>query len=278
MTNTEKQETSAQTAQPPQEFKLVPPRPKPKTGIPTDGVWIIVGLPKGGKTTLAASIPGCVLLELERGGADRIDGWVQDIPDLETFRLALKAAVENPAVKAVAIDSIDIFNDWAEMEIAEKFGLDNISERKEGVNSFEVWKMLRTRYEGLISYLKRSKKLALLVAHSKEVKIDDGGKVVIPAGISIPGKLGSYIAAEADAIGNVFKKQVGSVTVYYLSFQGGSLGVYGSRIPELEDKVIALPRANQWAAVEAIFKTPAPGKTEQQKDDKKPAAKAKGDK
>lgn len=241
-------------------FQLAPPRTRLKTGMPKDGLGIFSGLPKGGKTTLAASIPGCVLLELERGGADRIDGWVQEIPDLATLRRALKAAVENPDVKAIAIDSVDVFNDWSEVEVCAGFGLESISERKEGVNGFEVWKILRSRYEALVSYLKASGKLSILIAHSKEPKIDSDGKVIIPAGITIPGKLGGYLAAEADFIGNVFKKQVGSNTVHFLSFQGGPLGTWGSRIPELEDKIIALPKTSQWSAVEAIFAAPVAGK------------------
>lgn len=245
-------------------FTLTAPRKRVKTGAPTNGMGILCGLPKGGKTTLAASIPGCVILEMEGGGADRIDGWVQEIPDLATLRQALQAAVEDPAVKAIALDSVDVFNEWSEAEICAEFGLESISERREGVNGFEVWKLLRQRYEGLVSYLKKSNKLTILIAHCKEPKLDSDGKLAIPMGISIPGKLGGYLAAEADFIGNVFKKQVGSGTVHYLSFQGGPLGTWGSRIPELEDKIIALPRTNQWSAVEEIFTAP---KTEAKKEE-----------
>lgn len=258
-----------------QKFQLAKPRPRVKTGIPTDGLGILCGLPKGGKTTLASTIPGAIVLEMERGGADRIDGWVQEIQDLGTLRMALAAAVEHPDVKAIVIDSIDVFNDWIEAEVCAEFGLETVGERKEGVNGFDVWKTMRARYEGLVSYLKRSGKLAVLIAHSKEPKIDGDGKVVIPAGITIPGKLGGYLAAEADFIGNVFKKQVGSTTQHFLSFQGGPLGTWGSRIPELEDKIIALPRTSQWSAVEAIFNGKAAALAAPAQNDK-PAAKAAG--
>ena len=275
---TEKQEAPPQTAPPPQKFNLAPPRGRLKTGMPIDGFGILSGLPKGGKTSLVASVPACPLLELERGGADRIEGWIQEIPDLAAFRQALQAVVEDPRAKAVAIDSIDILNDWFEAEIAAQFGLESISERKEGVNSFEVWKLLRARYEGLISYLKRSGKLAIIIAHSREPKIDADGRVVIPAGISIPGKLGGYLAAESDFIGNVYKKQVGSVTQYFVSFQGGPLGTWGSRIPELEDKTITLPKTNQWAAIQAAAEAKAPTVEPAKALEKKPVQKAKGGK
>lgn len=256
-------------------YKLAPPRSKIKTGMPTNGLGIICGLPKGGKTTLVASIPNCTVIEIERGGADRVDGWIQDVPDLVTMRLALKAAVDDPNVKTIAIDSVDVFHEWIDAEVSAAFGLESVGESKEGVNGFDVWKVMRARYEGLVSYLKASGKLCILIAHSKEPKIDKDGKVVIPAGITIPGKLGGYLAAEADFIGNVFKKQVGSNTVHYLSFQGGPLGTWGSRIQELEDKIIALPKTNQWSAVEAIFAAAQPKDNE-----KKQAATAvkKGDK
>lgn len=272
-------ETATQGNQaPPTKFKLAPPRGKLKTGMPTDGLWILAGLPKAGKTSLSASIPNSILLELERGGADRIDGWVQEIPDIATFRQAVVAAVEEPGIKALVIDSLDVISDWLEAEVAEKYELESISERKEGVNGFAVWKELRGKFEKLIGYLKTSGKLAVLVAHSKEPRIDADGKVVVPAGIQVPGKLGSYIAAEADAIGHCYKKQVGNTTQYFVSFQGGPLGTYGSRIPELEDKTITLPKTNQWAAIQTAAEAKALPAEPAKSPEKKPAAKTKGGK
>lgn len=277
--NTETPETSAQGKQaPPPKFKLAPPRGKLKTGMPTDGLWILAGLPKAGKTSLSASIPHAVLLELERGGADRIDGWVQEIPDIDTFRQAVVAAVDDASAKAIVIDSLDVVSDWLEAEVAAQYDLESISERKEGVNGFAVWKELRGKFEKLIGYLKASGKLAVLVSHSKEPRIDSDGRVVVPAGIQVPGKLGGYIAAQADAIGHCYKKQVGNATQYFVSFQGGPLGTWGSRIPELEDKTITLPRANQWAAIQAAAEAKIPAAEPIKAADKKPASKAKGGK
>ena len=250
-TATQEKPTETVEAKP---FTLAKPRTAAlKSGMPKDGLGILTGLPKGGKTTLAVSIPGAILLELERGGADRVAGWIQDVDSLETFREAVQAAAAHPDVKAIVIDSVDIFHEWTDVEVSAPFGLETVNEPQEGVNTFEVWKAIRLRYEKLVSYLKQSGKLAILIAHSKEPKIDKDGKVIIPAGITIPGKLGGFLAAEADFIGNVYKEQVGTKTKHFLSFRGGPLGTWGSRIPEIEDKIIELPRENPWSAVEAIF-------------------------
>lgn len=234
-------------------YKLAAPRGKLKTGLPTEGMWIFVGNPKSGKTTLSASIPGAIVLELERGGADHVAGWIQDVNNMAEFRQAFKAAMSEPAAKAIVIDSIDVVSDWLEQEVAEQFGLTEVGERKEGVNGFDVWKELKRRVEGMVDAFKRSKKLVVLLAHCREPKVDGEGRVLTPAGINMPGKIGGYVAAQADAIGYTFKRQAGNGTQYVITFQGGPLGVWGSRLPEVEDKTVILPKDSQWGAIEALF-------------------------
>lgn len=241
-------------------MELVKPRKPIKTGIPTDGIMVLVGLPKSGKTTLAASWPDSYVLELEPGGGDRISGRVHDIKNLDEFRDILKLAVNEPTIKTIVIDSIDVLSDWFEDEIAKAAGLTTITERKAGVDGWAIWSELRKKIESLITYLKTSGKFIIIIAHTKEPKLDPNGSVIIPAGINVTGKGASVIAANADAIGNCYKRQVGSTTKYFLSFQGGSLGIWGSRVPELEDKTIELPKENPYSAFKALFSQTKGGK------------------
>mgnify|MGYP001558628234 CR=1 FL=1 len=234
-------------------MELIKMRPAPKKGLPTDGLMILVGMPKSGKSTLAASWPGSYVLELEPGGGDRIDGRIHDIKSLAEFREALKLAVADPAVKAVVIDSIDVLSDWFEEEIAKAAGLSSMTERKAGVDGWALWGELRRKLEAMVNFLKASGKFVILIAHTKDPKLDGSGSIVIPAGINVSGKGAGVIAANADAIGNSFKRQIGPATKYFLSFQGGSLGIWGSRIPELEDKTVELPRENPYSAFAALF-------------------------
>lgn len=255
-------------------YKLAPPRTAIKTGMPTDGMWLFAGLPKAGKTSLAASIPDAVLLELENHGADRVDGWVQEIPDLPTFRQAVMAAIKEPTVKVIVIDTLDVLIDWIEDDVAAQFGLENMNERKEGTNGFAVWGELRKRVNGLVGMFKGCGKLVVLLAHFKEPKLDNEGRLVVTQNINAPGKIGSYICAQADAIGNCFKTPLGQSTQYVASFQGGGVtGTFGSRIAELEDKRIVLPKGKQWEAIQAAFKpAQAPVAETPAKTNGKPAA------
>ncbi len=235
--------------------KLVASRPMPKTGMPTDGLMILVGQPKSGKTTFAASFPDSYVLELDEGGGDRVDGRIHSLDSLNSFRETVKAVAQEPSIKTIVIDTIDVLSDWFEDEIAKARGLSTISERKPGVDGFELWADYRKRIEGLSNFLIGTKKLIILVAHCKEPKVDGNGTLVSPAGINIPGKSGGYLAAKAEMIGYTFKKPMGSGTVYFVTFQGGPLGLWGSRVKELNDKTIQLNEKNPYKGFEDVFTT-----------------------
>ena len=250
-----KMATATQETKEESTFQLAGYRKKLKAGMPTDGIIILIGLPKSGKSLTVASIPNSILLELERGGADRIDGRIQEIANLGQFRQALKAAVAAKDIKVIGIDSLDVISDWLEDEVAAGAGLSKITEKKAGVDGWGLWAEVKSKWELLTAYMRVSGKLFVLIAHTKEPRLDGSGTVVIPAGLNVSGKGASFLAAQADAIGNVFKKQVGAVTKYFISFQGGPLGIFGSRVSELEDKTIELPKTNQWKAIEEAAKS-----------------------
>lgn len=265
-TATQEQETKQQAAPPPPAapaFKPTPPRGVLKTGFPNEGYWLVTGLAKAGKTSFIASIPGAYILELEDGGADRVSGWIQDVPDLNTFRYALNHGFTNPDVKVIVVDTLDLVLKYLGLESAQKFGLENLSEKKEGVNGFAVWDDLFGKVDRMTEKFKKCGKLVILVAHFKEPKLDSDGKLVISQSIDAPSsKISSHICAHADVIGVASKKRIGEKSQYSLRFHGdGVVGAYGSRVPELEDKTVVLPRTGQWAAIRALFDAP-PAKAE----------------
>lgn len=254
-TQMQEQEIGVRTPPKAAAFTPVSPRGILKTGFPTEGYWLITGLAKAGKTSFIASIPNAYILELEDGGADRVSGWIQNVPNLDTFRHALNYGFTNPEVKVIVIDTLDLVLKYMGLEIANKFGLSSLSEKKEGVNGFAVWDSLFNKVDLMTDKFKKCGKLIVLVAHFKEPKMDADGKLVISQSIDAPSsKISSHICAHADVIGVASKKRIGEKSQYSLRFHGdGIVGAYGSRIPELEDKTVVLPKTNQWAAITALF-------------------------
>lgn len=262
-------ETQTETA-PPQStpptaagFTPAAPRGILKTGFPIDGYWLFTGLAKAGKTKLISSIPGAYIIETEKGGADRVSGWIQDVANLAEFRQALGYAFTNPDVKIIVIDTLDVVLKYLGVESANKYGLESLSEKREGINTFAVWDDFFGKVDRMVDKFKHCNKLVILVAHFKEPKLDSEGKLVISQSIDAPSvKASSHICAHADVIAVVSKKRIGDKSQYSLRFHGdGIVGAYGSRVPELEDKTVVLPKDNQWAAIQAVFNEAVETKT-----------------
>lgn len=270
-TATAEKETQEQA---PAEFQLTPPRKAPRKGMLTSGLVLLTGLPKSGKNSIALSVPGLVLLETEKKGADHLDGWVQDIPDLATFRLAFGAALKDPNCLAIGVSTLDKLLTWWQDELCEMYQVESMSANLEGVN---LWVELRKKAELFVDVTKNHNKLFVVLAHYKEPKLDKAGNLVISNNVDAPGKLGGYICSEADLIGACSKAKIGSKMQFKVSFVGGGeVGAYGGRVKELEGKEIVLPEENQWAAIVAACSAPVKpeaSKTEEKTAGKPPRAK-----
>lgn len=233
--------------------KLPAWRAAPKKGIPTSGLMLVVGHPKSGKSKFVASWPDSVVLETERGGADRIDGRVVDCENKAQFNDALLAALADKSVKTIVIDTIDELALWVGAEIAQKKGLASMNDRKQGVDGYALWGEFKDKLEAFTKAMKECGKLVIFVAHCKPPEKSDTGAVITPAGINISGKAASYMAAQAEAIAYAYKQELGSGTAYKLTFRGGPLALWGSRIKELNDKTFDLPEKDPYSAILAAF-------------------------
>lgn len=240
-----------------QEFVPVEYRDKLKSGMITDGLFVVAGDEKTGKTALLASFPDSYILELDPSGGDRLSGRFHDIKDLKTFRAAFKWAMNEPSIKTIGIDTLTGLSDLFEKEVAAAYGLESMSERKPGVDGFEVWDSYNSKIENLVEYIKSSGKLVVTSVHLRPPKTDDKGTIVAPASIDLYPRAARVVGTKADVIGQTFKKQLAGGAEYYLSFKGSVSGKLGSRVDELNDKEIKLPKANPYSAFEALFKTPA---------------------
>lgn len=259
----------------PEQYPLAGFRPRKKRGMPTSGIFVLNGDPKTGKTTFMASFPDSYVINLDTQDADYVDGRIDDIHEivevvdgspvvkvtkLNRFRQALGAAIKDPTIRVIGIDTLDTLAELLATEIANLNNLEKITDRAAGVDGFQMYSDLAKKIDSMIAAFKRSGKLIILGAHRKPAKLDDNNKIVAPAGINVTGKGGEKILFAADLIGETMKLEVGGVTTYHLSFQGGVATRGGSRVEELADKVIKLDKKNPHGSFAAVFET-APAQT-----------------
>lgn len=236
-------------------FEPVQYREALKSGKPTSGLFVIAGDEKSGKTSFMASFPDSYNLIIDKSGADRIAGRFHEINDLKTFRKAFKWAMSEPSIKTVGIDTLTGLCDFFEKEVADAHGLKSITERKPGVDGFELWGEYNDKIESFVEYIKQSNKLVIASAHLKPATLDNNGNITSPAGLDLYPKAARIVGTKADVIGQCYKKQMASGAEYYITFKGSISGKLGSRVDELNDREIKLPKNNPYSAFEALFKT-----------------------
>lgn len=272
---------------------LVQPRGKlNKDGMITAGIVVIVGLEKSGKSSLLAS-SGAYVINLDAGDSDHIDGRIHDIvavteevdgevkivkSRLAIFREVITAVLADDSIKVVGLDTFGTFVKLQAQEIAEAAGLNSITDRKEGVNGYALWDELTARTERFINMMRASGKLFIINAHCKAPELNDEKQVVIPSGIDTYNKPGTMLARRADLIGYAYKKEVGGKNEYRLSFQGGPLGAWGSRVDALNDKTVKLDKKNPWASLLAAAQGTQEAAAESVETKTKKAEKSRGSK
>ena len=231
------------------------------TGMPTEGIMLVVGHPKSGKSWFASSAPNSLMVELEKNGADRIPwGRIQEIDSsaddaLDGFNEVMGAAMEDKSIEVVIIDSIDQWAKMVQADIAKGAGVEHMQKPKPGVDSRALWGEFAHRVNTVTDALKSSGKLMVLIAHCKPPEKDDQGRVITPAGINISGKGGAYIAAQAEMIGFVGVRVLAGKAQHYITFKSASdIAIWRSRVDELHEKEIVLDKSNPWKSFAEAFK------------------------
>ncbi len=173
------------------------PKEKKKAdfGFPERATWLVFGAPKVGKTTFATTWPECLILDLE-GGTRYVSGaYVLEIKSLAELREAyaeLRAANPFP-YQTVAVDTIDVLNDWIEQEVCRELGIVQMGEKAYGLD----WGIARNRVLDTIRAFSQLPANILLIAHSRWAVV---GEVEVGHTINLPGKLARFVMATVDNV------------------------------------------------------------------------------
>ena len=239
----------------------------PKVGFPEADTWLFYGQPKIGKTEFSLMFPAPLLLELEEGGADKVAGHVINIPDLKEKAAPLDQVADvfelfrkSPKFKTLIIDTIDMVNDWVEVEALEyisrkmKRTYEVMGEAPEGTD----WAESRKRMMGFIQAAKGLRKTVIFLAHSQATSGEKGSMEQKAMTIDLPGKLKRRLPARVDNIGYLYGvKENHPVTKKliinrYVSFQPYMDLEAGTRNKELAGKVLPITDANGLPSIKAI--------------------------
>ena len=237
-------------------MELAPFRKEPKvTGIPTEGLFLLIGDTKCGKTTFAASFPDSIVIEMEKGRADRLaNARVQEVNSLEEFGEVLEEIMQHDEIKTVVIDSIDTLAQWVNEDIAKAAGIPFLGKVQKGVDNMSLWGDFGVNVRAMTDFWKSSGKLFIVIAHRRIAQIDREGVVTKPAGINVSGQGGNYVPAQAEMVGFMGVRVLGGKTQHYLTFKGESdRAIWRSGIKELHDKEIIITEQDPYGCFAAVF-------------------------
>lgn len=231
------------------------------TGIPTQGIMLLIGDSKSGKTFFGASFPDSIVVEMERGRADRIsNARVQDVNSLAEFGEAMELIMAEPSIRTVVIDSVDSLATWMAEDIARAAGIPFLGKVQKGVDNQSLWGDFAVNVRAMIDWWKETDKLFILIAHRRPANIDREGVVTKPAGINVAGKGGDYIAQQAEMIGYMGVRVLSGKAQHFLTFKGESdRAIWRSGVDELHDKEIIITKQDPYGCFASLFKkAPAP--------------------
>lgn len=228
--------------------------PSRKSGVKRSNpeFMIMFGKPKNGKTTALSLLDNCLIIDLE-GGSRYVDALSVEVNDIrELFQVAKQIEEAGKPYKYIALDTATKLEDELIMPLAirnykntpmgKSYDGDDLRKLPNGAGYLylrEAFKQVITRFKDLCDTL-------ILVSHCNEKMIEKEGKEMFELEMDLSGKLKRIIAAQADAIGYLYRKG----NQVFLNFNGGGDAIIEARSPHLSNKEFLLTEKNE----EGLFK------------------------
>jgi GTPase SAR1 family protein len=201
----------------------------PKEITPPSRVWptklLLYGQPKVGKTTILSKLPGCLIVELDEGGADYIPGMKVQINNVAEFdELCTELIKNNKPYEFVALDTATKLEEWCEAVATEdylKSGMASKEFKASGASVLTLksgdfspgYQWLRAAFQRKIGRLMRGCNNLIIIAHLRDkflkaLDTTEKGKAdsnVYSRDIDLTGKIKTMMTTGADAIGFLYR-------------------------------------------------------------------------
>lgn len=231
---------------------------------------VIFSQPKCGKTELSAGLQNSLLIDLE-DGSEYVDTNKINIVKEATktgktsYQVLIELIGELDAMKKlgqtfdyIILDTATALEDVAKDLGAEMYRKSAIGKNWSGTDiltlpqgSGYMWQRLGfdKLYNAFQPY---AKKCLILFAHVKDASINKEGKEIALRDVQLTGKLKTIVAANADAIGFLYRAKSGNENI--LSFKHGNEDlVSGARSKHLSGKEFIISRKNQDETLETYW-------------------------
>lgn len=131
-----------------------------------DFIILLYGLPKIGKTTLAAQFPGAFFLMFEPGGKS-LAIYQREVRNWDDFIQYVKLIESDTRFKTVVLDTVDIAWKMCEDAVCRQMGISHPGDEDYG----KGWARVADEFTKWISRLNKAGKGVIFISHAKEKQI-----------------------------------------------------------------------------------------------------------
>ena len=206
-------------------------------------MMLIYGPPKVGKTHAVAALPDTLILELEPGGADHFPARKLDIPDLETLmsvlaELTTRRKSGKAAAKRLAIDTIDVIEEWSDPAALAEYKASTLGKNFEGTSIIELpqgagYFRLREKMGEMLWLFTQAADEVILLGHVRDKMLATIRGEVIAQDLDLSGKIRNIVCSRSSAVG-LMRRDYNSNLV--LTFKTADTVNCGSRCEHLRGR------------------------------------------
>ena len=219
---------------------------------------VYFGKPKSGKTTIASLLENNIIIDLENG-TDFLSAMVLKATNVsELSEIANAIANANKEAGKFVYDYITIDNGTKLEEIVHSLALQLYQATPMGkAYTGNILKLpngggymyLQEAFFKVIDMFKTLAPTLILICHTKDKLINVEGKELSEMSIDLAGKLARLVAADADAIGFVYRKKNQTI----INFNGGGDFIVEARQPHLRGQEIVVAESNESNEIKAYW-------------------------
>jgi len=231
------------------------PEKKTTVNVVDPTTLVLFGGTKQGKTTLVANLENNLIIDLE-GGTRYYECLAIDVPKviedegksswevIKSIIIDLKKYKEDNGknkYKFITLDTAGVLEDMLMPYAIALYKAEPRNKNYQGKNLRTVpngagWAYIREAFFNVLSMFNLYCDSLIIVAHTKAKTINKKGQELDVTDIDVSGKMSQMLAAKAEAIGLVYRKDNKTI----VSFKGEELVVSGARPKHLKEQELVI--------------------------------------